>query len=113
MTNEKFASGAFVFCRARGLRPRDPDDLPPLAARHGIAGDVVPTYAGDRVAISRAITQAGSGLQREGFPLRPITCASSTVIYGIVKEARDETEQKLDKFDATVSWSAEPAPAAV
>ena len=114
MTNQKFASGAFVFTRARGLQPRDPDDLPPVAARHVIPTDFIPTYAGDRVAISRAISQASSGLQREGFLLRPITRTSTQVVYGIVKEDRDEAEQKLDHdFEGLVSWSAEPDPSVV
>jgi hypothetical protein len=114
MTNQKFASGAFVFTRARGLQPRDPDDIPPLATQHGIAPAVIPTYAGDRIAISRAISQASAGLHREGFLLRPITRTATQVVYGIVKEDRDEAEQKLDHdFEGLVSWSAEPDPAVV
>jgi hypothetical protein len=44
MTTNKFSTGAFVFTRARGLQPRDPDDLQPLAAQHGLPGDIIPTY---------------------------------------------------------------------
>jgi len=114
MTNTKFASGAFVFTRARGLQPRDPTDLEPLAAQHGIPSDFIPTYAGDRVAIGRAISQASAGLHREGFLLRPITRSSTHVTYGIVKEDRDEAAQKLDHdFESTVSWSSEPDPSKV
>ena len=32
MTNTKFSTGAFAFTRARGLQPRDPNDLQPLAS---------------------------------------------------------------------------------
>jgi hypothetical protein len=114
MTNTKFASGAFVFTRARGLQPRDPDELPPIAARHGVAPDFIPSYAGDRVAISRAASQASSGLHREGFLLRPITRTSSQVVFGIVREQRDEDDHRLDHdFEASVSWSAEPDPSIV
>jgi len=114
MTNEKFASGAFVFTRARGITPRSPEEIPPLAVRHGIDPAFLPEYAGDRVAVGRAITQASSGLQREGFLLRPITRAASQVVYGIVKEARDEAEQKLEHaFESLVSWAAEPDPSIV
>ncbi len=42
MDSQKFASGAFVFIRVRGLQPRDPEDLPPLAARHGIDPAFIP-----------------------------------------------------------------------
>ena len=82
MTNTKFSTGAFVFTRARGLQPRDPDDLLPLASRHLLPGDIIPTYTGDRVAIGRAITQTSSGLHREGFLLRPIRRTSSELVYG-------------------------------
>jgi hypothetical protein len=114
MTDQRFHAGAFVFTRARGLTPRDPDDLPPLAAAHGIDPTFVPEYAGDRVAIGRAITQASSGLQREGVLLRPIRRTSTEILYGIVREQKDEAEQRLDhEFEATVSWSAEPDPSVV
>jgi Family of unknown function (DUF6744) len=114
MQQDKFRTGAFVFIRARGIQPRDPDDLPPLAAQHGIPTDFIPTYAGDRTAIGRAISQASSGLHREGFLLRPITRTSTEVVYGVVREDRDEAEQKLDHdFEATVSWSAEPDPSVI
>jgi hypothetical protein len=114
MTNQKFASGAFVFTRARGLTPRDPEDLSSLAARHHIDPTFIPEYAGDRVAISRAITQANSGLQREGLLLRPIKRTNTEVLYGIVREQKDEAEQRLDHdFEATVSWSIEPDPSVV
>ena len=114
MQQDKFRTGAFVFTRARGIQPRDPEDLPPLAAQHGIPSDFIPSYAGDRTTIGRAISQASSGLHREGFLLRPITRTSSQVVYGIVHEQRDEAEQKLDHdFEATVSWSAEPDPSIV
>ena len=100
--------------RARGLTPRDPDDLPPLAAAHGIRTDFIPTYAGDRTAVGRAIAQASAGLQREGFLLRPIRRTTTEVVYGIVREQKDEAADRLDhEFEATVSWSAEPDPAVV
>jgi hypothetical protein len=107
MTTNKFSTGAFVFTRARGLQPRDPDDLQPLAAQHGLPGDIIPTYAGDRAAIGRAISQTSAGLSREGFLLRPIRSTSSEVVYGIVREQQDE--DRLDhQHEATVTWFAEP-----
>ena len=107
MTKTKFSTGAFVFTRARGLQPRDPDDLQPLAAQHGLPGDIIPTYAGDRAAIGRVMAQTSSGLHKEGFLLRPIHRTSSEVVYGIVREQRDE--DRLDhEHRATVSWAAEP-----
>ena len=60
MTNTKFTTGAFVFTRALGLVPRDPDDLQPLASQHGLPGDIIPAYAGDRAAVGRAIAKTSS-----------------------------------------------------
>jgi hypothetical protein len=114
MANTKWSAGAFCFTRARGLQPRLPEDLLPVAQAHGIPEQYIPTYAGDRVAVARAISQASAGLHREGFLLRPITRSSTEVIYGVVKEARDEAEQKLaHDFEATVSWAAEPDPSVI
>ncbi len=56
MTRTKFTTGAFVFTRVRGLQPHDPDDLQPLASRHGLPNNIIPAYAGDRVVVSRAIS---------------------------------------------------------
>jgi hypothetical protein len=57
MTNKKFATGAFVFTRAKGLVPRFPEDIVPIAERHGIDPSVIPAYAGDRAAVGRAIAR--------------------------------------------------------
>jgi hypothetical protein len=114
VTNENFASGAFCFCRARGIEPHSPGDLQPIAARHGIDPTFIPSYAGDRTAVGRALAQATSGLAKEGWLLRPITRTTSAVVYGIVKESRCEAEQKLEHdFEATVAWAAEPNPSIV
>lgn len=111
MQNNKFQTGAFVFTRAKGLEPRDPEDLHPLAEKHGISTAVIPTYAGDRTAIGRAITQTQSGLAKEGFLLRPIKRTNTEVVYGIVREQKNEAAERLDHdFEATVSWTAEPDP---
>jgi hypothetical protein len=111
---QKFSTGAFVFTRTRGLEPRDPADLEPVAVQHGIDAAFIPSYPGDRVAISRALTHASRGLQNEGFLLRPIRRTSADVVYGIVREQKDESLQRLDHdFEATISWSAEPDPSIV
>ncbi|MCA9670685.1 MAG: hypothetical protein KC503_34045 [Myxococcales bacterium] len=109
MPNSKFGSGAFVFARPRGLEPQHPEDIQKWAAQHQISSDLVPTYAGDRVAVSRALQQASAGLARQGFLLRPIKRTGSEVVYGIVREQRDESGRRLDHaFEETVSWRAEP-----
>jgi hypothetical protein len=114
MDSTKFSTGAFVFTRTRGLAPRDPADVVPLATSHGLDPALIPAYPGDRVAITRAITHASAGLTKLGFLLRPIKRTSSEVVFGIVKEQKDEAHVRLDHdFEATVSWSAEPDPAVV
>ena len=57
---ERFSSGAFVFTRTRGLEPRDPADIQPLALQHDIAPVFIPVYPGDLVAIMRSLTHQGS-----------------------------------------------------
>ena len=74
---QKFSTGASVFTRTRGLEPRNPSDLHPVAVQHGIDPAFIPNYPGDRVTIMRAITHASRGLAREGFLLRPIRRTSS------------------------------------
>jgi len=114
MTNNKFATGAFVFTRARGILPRHPDELAQLASNYNIDSEVIPSYPGDRIAISRAVTQTSKGLHREGFLLRPIKRSSSEVIFGIVKEEKDEKGRRLSlDHEATVTWRAEPDPSDV
>ena len=109
MTNQKFENGAFMFTRARGLQPRNPDELLPLAAQHNLPPDIIPNYAGDRATVGRAISQTSSGLHREGFLLRPVKRSSAEVIYGIIRENKEESSQKLKhEHEATVSWSVEP-----
>ena len=111
---EKFSTGAFVFTRTRGLEPRDPTDLQAIVVQHGIDPDFIPTYPGDRVAITRALTQASRGLVNEGFLLRPIRRTSSEVVYGVVREEKNEATRRLDHdFEATIAWSTEPDPSIV
>jgi hypothetical protein len=45
MTTTKFATGAFVFSRARRVRPMLPEDAVPIALRHGFTENLVPEYA--------------------------------------------------------------------
>jgi len=114
MQEQKFSSGAFVFTRTRGLTPHDPSALRVLAERHGIDPEYLPTYAGDRTAFTRAIMATSRGLWRDGFLLRPIRRASAEVVYGIVREQRDEDGQRLDHdHEATVSWKSEPNPSVI
>lgn len=112
--SEKFRNGAFIFSRIRGLEPRDPNELVPVAKNHGINEAIIPPYPGDRAAFVRSIGQASRGLSKKGFLVRPIKRAPNEVIYGIVREEKDESSRRLDhEFEATVSWSKEPDPSVV
>ena len=73
---------------------------------NNLPNDIIPSYAGDRAAIGRAIAKTSSGLHREGFLLRPIRRSSSEVTYGIVREQRDESGRTLDHHqEGTVFWA--------
>ncbi len=114
MQEQKFSSGAFVFTRAKDLTPHTPNELHALANKHKIDPTYLPNYAGDRATFTRAITATSKGLWREGFLLRPIRRTSTNVVYGIVRERRDENDERLDhNHEATVSWSVEPDPSIV
>ena len=114
MTNQKkFASGAFVFTRARGLVPRFPEDIVPIAERHGIDPSVIPEYAGDRNVVGRAIARTDTKVAGETFLLRPIRRTSTEVTYGIVREDNNGDDHLDLDHEATVSWKAEPDPSAI
>lgn len=114
MSENKFMNGAFVFTRTKGLEPRNPEKLQPIAVQQGIDPKVIPEYVGDRTTLSRAIMATSKGLAKEGFLLRPIKRTSSEVVYGIVKEEKDEETRRVDhEFEATVSWTVEPDPSTI
>ncbi|HUT77953.1 MAG TPA: hypothetical protein VM285_09720, partial [Polyangia bacterium] len=111
MTNQKkFASGAFVFTRARGLVPRFPEDIVPVALKHGFDASIVPPYAGDRAAVGRAIARTDTKVAGTQYLLRPIKRTGSEVIYGIVREDNNGDDHLDLDHEATVTWRAEPNP---
>lgn len=110
----RYTNGAFVFARARSLQPHDPIALRILAEQHGIDPALVPDYAGDRATVTRAIQRVSVGLIRQHVLLRPIKRTPTEVVYGIVRERANESEERLDHtFDSTVRWDAEPNPGLV
>lgn len=114
MERQRFADGAIVFWRARGIEPRLPEELEAIAARHSFIRGFLPQYAGDRVAIVRAIDSTRSGLARQGLLLRPIRRTGTEISFGIVRERRSETAERLDHdFEDVVGWTSEPNPALV
>ncbi len=114
MKEKKFASGAFVFTRAKGVQPKEPEELRAMAKAAGFDPGIVPAYAGDRAAIGRAITQTERGLQRRGFLLRPLRRTASEVLYAVVRERKDSLTERVDHEQLDlVRWTAEPDPAVV
>jgi hypothetical protein len=114
--SSKYSNGAFVFTRARGLEPRTPEEVVALALKHGLTEADVPPYAGDHEAFVRAIKRVATSVSREGWMLRPIKKgrSSSEALYGIVRETRNESAERLDhEFEARVGWKAEPDPSVV
>lgn len=115
-TTKRYGSGAFVFSRARGLEPRLPEQVIAVALRHGLTAEDVPPYAGDHEAFRRAVTRVAVSVSRDGWMLRPIKKgrSSSEALYGIVRETRNETAERVDhEFEARVGWRAEPDPSVV
>jgi len=110
---DRYTNGAFVFTRARGLTPRKPEDIIPIAERHGINPSVIPPYAGDRAAVGRAIARTDTKIAGDTFLLRPIRRSRSEVVYGIVREDKSGDDHLDHDHEATVSWKAEPDSAAI
>ncbi|MDD5310124.1 MAG: hypothetical protein PHU25_22645 [Deltaproteobacteria bacterium] len=113
MTNKKFDSGAFVFTRTRAYVPRNPEDVIPLAAKHGFDASIVPDYAGDRAAVGRAIAKTDTKIAGDTYLLRPIRRTGSEVVYGIVRENKTGDDHLDHDHEATVTWKAEPNPAVI
>jgi len=109
-SNGKWSNGAFVFFRASGLKPQDPEQAKQLALEYNVGEDVVPEYAGDRATVARAINSCTSGLSRKGWLVRPITKKNHSLVrYGIVRE--EKKEERLDHdFEALLEWSEEEQP---
>jgi hypothetical protein len=113
MTNKKFASGAFVFTRARGLKPKLREDIIPIAERHGIDPSVIPPYAGDRAAVGRTIARTDTRIAGDTYLLRPIRRNSTEVTYGIVRENKNGDDHLDHDHECTVAWKAESDPAVI
>lgn len=106
--------GAFVFTVTRDFVPCFPEEIFGLAEQHGFEKSIVPEYAGDRAAFSRAVQETRSGLWREDLLLRPIKRTSSEMVFGIVREYRDETAQQLShETESTVIWKSYPDPSII
>jgi hypothetical protein len=105
----KFKDGAFCFYRvSSSCTPMLPSAIEQLAAQHGMPEKIVPQYAGDRNQVARAISQVSSHLSRQGWLLRPIKQARHEVVYGIVKEQKDQHRERLEHdFEDTLRWSDE------
>jgi len=84
----------------------DPHSIGVLAARHHLPESIVPQYAGDRAQVSRAITQAKSGLARQGYALTALMTKDHDVRYRINLIAR-ENEHADMPYEAQLSWSDE------
>lgn len=104
-----YQNGAFLFYRVSSTcQPMMPSAIEALARQHGIRESIVPAYAGDRQTVARALSQISSQVSRSGWMLRPIKQSKSEVVYGIVKEEKNQSSERLNyDHEALVSWSNE------
>ncbi|MCP4607039.1 MAG: hypothetical protein GY847_42085 [Proteobacteria bacterium] len=105
---KSYSNGAFVFTRSRGLTPKTPEEIQPIALKHGIDPQVIPEYAGDRAAVGRAIARTDTKIAGDTYLLRPIRRNSKEVIYGIVREDKHSDDHLDHAHEATVTWKSEP-----
>src|SRR5215471_6073924 len=105
----KFQTGAFVFYRTgTTCKPMLPQAIEDLADQCAIPHSICPQYAGDRAIVTRSISTVSAGMSRTGWLVRPIKQTQAEVVYGIVKEDKDQVAERLDhRFDDTLRWSKE------
>ena len=103
----KYQNGAFVFTRSRKLTPMTPEVVIPLARKHSFQESIIPQYAGDRAAISRAIQSNVAHATKSGFLLRPIKRSSSEVVYAVVREQTDGIETVQHRQSDLIKWTVE------
>lgn len=103
--------GSMVFYRVSGrAKPMLPTTIEALAQQHGVPSSLVPTYAGDRAAVGRALNSTRTKISKEGLLLRSITSTQTLIVQGIVVETKDVANEHLDHQhdpDANVRWNSE------
>jgi hypothetical protein len=87
-----------------------PEEVLPIALRHGYRSDVVPVYPGDRAIIGRAIARTDTVINGTQYLLRSMKRNQTEVIYGIVRERHDGETHLDHNHEATLRWTAEPNP---
>lgn len=103
-----YTNGAFCFYRATSKNAQDPYDIARLAGKYGVPESIIPPYAGDRQQVSRAITATVSKVGRQGWLIRPIKQSRAEILYGIVREERDQAGERLEHSQEGIAeWSAE------
>jgi len=108
VSNKKFNSGAFVFFTKRNVRPVEIDYIKQsLVDYPDLDESIIPPYAGDRMAVFRTLRTMIRKVAHEGWLCRPIKRDKKEVVYGIVKEKKDEIAETLDHdHEATFAWRA-------
>ena len=103
----KFADGCFTFYRVgKSFKPLLPSQVESVAMQHGMPAVLIPRYAGDRAAVSRAITQTAPKAAKQGCLLRKIVAEKTRVVYGIVAESTDKEQETVDlNYEDNLEWS--------
>lgn len=105
----KFHNGCFVFFRSNSSYvPMLPSEIEKRATLAGIAKEFHASYSGDRAIVGRAISSAQSIASKQHCLLRPIIQTKTNVVYGVVRESKDEVHEHLDhEQEGTIEWSCE------
>ena len=105
----KYHNGAFAFTRnSATIEPMFPDQIARIAAQFGIRETIIPSYAGDRAVVSRAISTQSTALAKQGWWLRPLKQFKTHLVYGIVREEKNQEERRLrHDHEACFEWNVE------
>ena len=105
----KFSNGAIVFwTSASKVIPADPQEMQTQAVSFGLDPALVPEYAGDRRTVGRAKSACDSALKRQGWIIGNIRASAMEVVYGLMRETKDQDRKELKHdFECALTWRLE------
>jgi hypothetical protein len=103
----KYKDGAFCFFRNNNVAELDAETIRQLAIQHNIDEVIIPEYAGDRMALSRAIQQSHYSVSKTGYRLEPIIRGKGgKAVWGVIELNKDVSTESLNpNFASKVIWN--------
>ena len=91
----KYSNGAFAFYRVGSQYiPMDPDSIEALGIQYGVK--TLPTYAGDRAMLGKAISYVQTKVRKMDFRLESIKSGQKEIVYAIVEVDTNVSTETVD-----------------